>query len=80
MQTGLIIGTRTTCWAPTGIDSRSCLDEEFLSVDMLPTPRKIVAKVSAPKAVLEPKCLSSSRQVDIGDQIAIRSYVLGKTL
>jgi len=59
---------------------RSCLDEEFLSVDMLPTPRKIVAKVSAPKAVLEPKCLSSSRQVDIGDQIAIRSYVLGKTL
>merc|ERR1712154_314924 len=59
---------------------RSCLDEEFLSVDMLPTPRKIVPKVSAPKAVLEPKCLSSSRQVDIGDQIAIRSYVLGKTL
>merc|ERR1712168_582129 len=59
---------------------RSCLDEEFLSVDMLPTPRKIVPKVAAPEAVMVPKCLSSSRQVDLGDQIAIRSYVLGKTL
>ena len=59
---------------------RSGIDDEFLSIDMLPTPRKIVPKVAAPEAVLVPKCLSSSRQVDIGDQIAIRSYVLGKTL
>ena len=47
---------------------------------MLPTPRKIVPKVSAPEPVELPQCLVSSRQVDIGDQIAIRSYVLGKTL
>jgi len=55
------------------------MDEEFLSVDMLPTPRKIIPKPPA-ETVEAPKCLSSSRQVDIGDQIAIRSYVLGKTL
>jgi len=59
--------------------TRSCMDEEFLSVDMLPTPRKIIPKPPA-ETVEAPKCLSSSRQVDIGDQIAIRSYVLGKTL
>ena len=55
------------------------MDEEFLTVDMLPTPRKIIPKPAA-ENVEPPKCLSSSRQVDIGDQIAIRSYVLGKTL
>ena len=46
---------------------------------MLPTPRKIIPRPVA-ETVEAPKCLSSSRQVDIGDQIAIRSYVLGKTL
>ena len=57
------------------------MDEEFLSVDMLPTPRKIIPKPPAEPETLEPpKCLGSSRQVDINDQIAIRSYVLGKTL
>merc|ERR1711997_1030373 len=61
--------------------TRSCLDEEFLTVDMLPTPRKIIPKPPAePEALEPPKCLGSSRQVDINDQIAIRSYVLGKTL
>ena len=59
--------------------SRSCMDEEFLTVDMLPTPRKIIPKPAA-ENVEPPKSLSSSRQVDIGDQIAIRSFVLGKTL
>merc|ERR1711994_338318 len=59
--------------------TRSCMDEEFLTVDMLPTPRKIIPKPTA-ETVEPPKCLSSSRQVDIGDQIAIRSFVLGKTL
>merc|ERR1711953_366161 len=59
--------------------TRSCVDEEFLTVDMLPTPRKIIPKPTA-ETVEPPKCLSSSRQVDIGDQIAIRSFVLGKTL
>jgi len=59
--------------------TRSCMDEEFLTVDMLPTPRKIIPKPPA-DTVEPPKCLSSSRQVEIGDQIAIRSYVLGKTL
>jgi len=59
--------------------ARSCLDEECLSVDMLPTPRKIIPRPVAETVEL-PKSLSSSRQVDIGDQIAIRSYVLGKTL
>ena len=56
------------------------MDEEFLSLDMLPTPRKIIPKPPPVETEEPPKCLSSSRQVDIGDQIAIRSYVLGKTL
>merc|ERR1711990_364129 len=59
--------------------ARSCLDEEYLTIDMLPTPRKIIPRPVA-ETVEAPKCLSSSRQVGIGDQIAIRSYVLGKTL
>ena len=58
---------------------RSCIDEEFLSIDMLPTPRKIIPKPVA-ETVEVPQVVSSSRQVAIGDQIAIRSYVLGKTL
>merc|ERR1719192_224555 len=58
---------------------RSCIDEELLSIDMLPTPRKIIPKPVA-ETVEVPQVVSSSRQVAIGDQIAIRSYVLGKTL
>merc|ERR1711893_241054 len=38
--------------------------DEFLSADMLPAPKKIVPK----------------KEVGIADQIAIRSYVLGKSV
>jgi len=47
-------------------------------VDMLPAPRKVV-RTETKETVAAP-LPASSRGVGLGDQIAIRSYVLGKTL
>jgi len=50
---------------------------EFLSVEDLPAPKKV-----APKAAPEPEAPKPAprREVGIADQIAIRSYVLGKSI
>jgi len=50
---------------------------EFLSVDDLPAPKR-----AAPKAAPEPEAPRPAprREVGIADQIAIRSYVLGKSI
>jgi len=53
-------------------------EEDSLTVDMLPAPRKVV-RTETKETVATP-LPSSSRGVGLGDQIAIRSYVLGKTL
>jgi len=50
--------------------------DEFLSVDQLPAPKKIVSK---PEEVEAPKP-APRREVGIADQIAIRSYVLAKSV
>lgn len=57
------------------------LDEDpFLTVDSLPAPRKVAPKQEQ-KVEEEPSAvISSHRGVAIGDQIAIRSILLGKTL
>jgi len=54
------------------------LEDDLLSVDMLPPPRKIVPKAKEPEIVAP----VSRQDYDVGmaDQIAIRSYVLGKSL
>jgi len=51
--------------------------EEFLSADQLPAPKKL-----GPKAPQEPEAPKPAprREVGIADQIAIRSYVLGKSI
>jgi len=55
------------------------LDEDLLTVDMLPAPRKVIPKTEEVK--LEPVQIPSKNDgVAMGDQIAIRSYVLGKSL
>ena len=48
--------------------------DEFLSIEELPAPKKVQPKEPEPE---RPKP-AVSRQVGIADQIAIRSYVLGK--
>ena len=48
--------------------------DEFLSIEELPAPKKLQPKEPEPE---RPKP-AVSRQVGIADQIAIRSYVLGK--
>merc|ERR1719156_63822 len=48
--------------------------DEFLSIEDLPAPKKVQPKEPEPE---RPKP-AVSRQVGIADQIAIRSYVLGK--
>merc|ERR1711931_51593 len=48
--------------------------DEFLSIDQLPPPKKVEQKEPEPD---RPKP-AVQRQVGIADQIAIRSYVLGK--
>jgi len=53
-------------------------EEDSLTVDMLPAPRKVV-RAETKETVAAPLPVSS-RGVGLGDQIAIRSYVLGKTL
>jgi hypothetical protein len=50
--------------------------DEFLSADMLPAPKKLAPKKEEPVA---PKP-APRREVGIADQIAIRSYVLGKSI
>merc|ERR1719264_2482676 len=50
--------------------------DEFLSIDQLPPPKKTPAK---PEPELERPKPAAIRQVGIADQIAIRSYVLGKS-
>merc|ERR1712223_154740 len=50
--------------------------DEFLNVDQLPAPKKIVSK---PEEVEAPKP-APRREVGIADQIAIRSYVLAKSV
>merc|ERR1712176_174757 len=55
------------------------MDEDLLTVDMLPAPRKVIPKTEEVK--VEPVQISSKNVgVAMGDQIAIRSYVLGKSL
>jgi len=55
------------------------MDEDLLTVDMLPAPRKVIPKTEEVK--LEPVQIPSKNDgVAMGDQIAIRSYVLGKSL
>lgn len=59
--------------------SRLNMDEDLLTVDMLPAPRKVIPKTEEVK--LEPVQIPSKNDgVAMGDQIAIRSYVLGKSL
>lgn len=53
-------------------------EEDSLTVDMLPAPRRVV-RAETKEAVPAPLPVSA-RGVGLGDQIAIRSYVLGKTL
>jgi len=53
-------------------------EEDSLTVDMLPAPRKVIKAET--KEVVAAPLPASSRGVGLGDQIAIRSYVLGKTL
>jgi len=50
--------------------------DEFLSIDQLPPPKKMQAKVEPEPERPRP---AVTRQVGIADQIAIRSYVLAKT-
>merc|ERR1719389_489348 len=50
--------------------------DEFLSIDQLPPPKKVQPK---PEPEPERPKPSAIRQVGIADQIAIRSYVLGKS-
>merc|ERR1712083_311950 len=50
--------------------------DEFLSIDQLPPPKKPPAKVEPEPERPKPAAI---RQVGIADQIAIRSYVLGKS-
>jgi len=49
--------------------------DEFLSVDQLPAPKKIAAKPESEAPKPAPR-----REVGIADQIAIRSYVLAKSV
>merc|ERR1719402_1757095 len=49
---------------------------EFLSTDDLPAPKKLPAKEA--KEELQATRPAPKREVGIADQIAIRSYVLGK--
>merc|ERR1712036_118930 len=51
--------------------------DEFLSADMLPAPKKIEPKKEEPDPAPKP---APRREVGIADQIAIRSYVLGKSI
>jgi len=51
--------------------------DEFLSADMLPAPKKIEPKKEEPEPAPKP---APRREVGIADQIAIRSYVLGKSI
>merc|ERR1711981_399544 len=51
--------------------------DEFLSADMLPAPKKIQPKKEEPEPAPKPV---ARREVGIADQIAIRSYVLGKSI
>ena len=55
--------------------------DELLSTDSLPAPARRTGAPKEPEAV-EPVTLPrpAMRQVGIADQIAIRSYVLGKGL
>ena len=52
--------------------------EELLSTDSLPAPSKSVRAARVEEAAPAPA--PRQRQVGIADQIAIRSYVLGKGL
>jgi len=52
------------------------VEEDSLTVSMLPAPRKIV-RAEAGEAAPAP---APARGVHMGEQISIRSYVLGKTL
>merc|ERR1711892_1052723 len=51
--------------------------DEFLSADMLPVPKRIEPKKAEPAPAPKP---APRREVGIADQIAIRSYVLGKSI
>merc|ERR1711872_115981 len=51
--------------------------DEFLSADMLPAPKKIEPKKEESEPAPKP---APRREVGIADQIAIRSYVLGKSI
>jgi len=51
--------------------------DEFLSADMLPAPKKLAPKKEEPEPAPKP---APRREVGIADQIAIRSYVLGKSI
>lgn len=50
--------------------------DEFLSIDALPSPKKMAPKKEEVEAPRPPP----RREVGIADQIAIRSYVLGKSI
>ena len=66
----------------TSLVSRMTVDDAMLTVDMLPAPRRLAPKQPAVEAAPAPApaLAAASRGVGLGDQIAIRSYVLGKTL
>merc|ERR1711862_744154 len=51
--------------------------DEFLSADMLPAPKRVEPKKEEPEPAPKP---APRREVGIADQIAIRSYVLGKSI
>jgi len=55
------------------------VDDDTLTIDMLPKPRKIVPKPEEVKPVL-PAPSAAAAGASMADQIAIRSYVLGKSL
>jgi len=62
------------------LNFRMTVDDSMLTVDMLPAPRRLAPKQPAVEAAPAPALAAASRGVGLGDQIAIRSYVLGKTL
>jgi hypothetical protein len=58
--------------------ARLNVDDDTLTIDMLPKPRKIVPKPEEVKPALPAQ--PSSAGASMADTIAIRSYVLGKSL
>ena len=60
------------------MNCRLNIDDDTLTIDMLPKPKKIVPKPEEVSPALPAQ--SASTGASMADQIAIRSYVLGKSL